>query len=263
VDDAVRRILRVKFQLGLFDQPEPSPKLETIGSAEHRAVARECVRQSLVLLKNDNSALPLSKTIKRLHVAGKAANDVGMQCGGWTIDWQGRTGAVTTGGTTILEAIRQTVGKDTRVTFSSDPKEAAGADAVLVVVGETPYAEMKGDRADLSLSAADAALIRDMRKTGTRVVTLLISGRPLILGPSLEASDALVAAWLPGTEGKGVADVLFGEFAPTGKLPCPWPASMDQVGPLSQGKGDVKPLFAYGFGLSYGAAPRQSAKAGN
>jgi beta-glucosidase len=161
VDDAVRRILRVKIATGLFEHPLSDPVLtEKIGSAEHREVARECVRESLVLLKNEKHALPLSKRVKRLLVAGKGADDMGIQCGGWTIDWQGRVGKVTSGGQTILEGIRKAVSPQTQVTYSADGRGAESAEAVIVVVGELPYAEMLGDRKDLSLSAADVELVR-------------------------------------------------------------------------------------------------------
>ncbi len=134
-----------KYRMGLFEHPFAAPELaESVGSPEHRQVARECVRQSLVLLKNDRHALPLSKRVKHLVVAGKAADDLGIQCGGWTIYWQGKAGQALPGGTTILEAIRQAVGPGTQVSFSPDGAGLARADAVLVVVGELPYAEMKG-----------------------------------------------------------------------------------------------------------------------
>jgi beta-glucosidase len=251
IDDAVRRILRVKLRTRLFGRPlADRDLLGKVGCAEHREAARECVRASLVLLKNDKGALPLSKKLKRLHVAGKAADDLGVQCGGWTITWQGRTGAVTRGGTTILGAVRRAAG-GAEVTFSADGSGGKGADAVLVVIGERPYAEMKGDRKGLSLPREDAAVVSKAREAGAPVITVLLSGRPLILGDVLAGSDALVAAWLPGTEGQGVADVLFGDHKPTGKLPHTWPRSMDQV-PCNVGepiKG--KPLFEYGFGLKY------------
>src|SRR5208282_5446800 len=160
IDDAVRRVLRIKFQMGLFESTATDPKLTAaIGSPEHRAVARECVRKSLVLLKNEKHILPLSKKNRHLAVVGVAADDLGMQCGGWTIDWQGRRGNVTHGGTTILGAIRQAVSPETKITFSPDAGELENADAVIVVVGEPPYAEMKGDRKDLSLPMADTSLI--------------------------------------------------------------------------------------------------------
>lgn len=250
IDDAVLRILRVKCEMGLFDKTATDPKLtEAIGSEAHRQVARECVRESLVLLKNENASLPLSKTIKRLVVAGAAADDLGRQCGGWTIGWQGATGKVTTGGTTILTAIRNTVSKDTEVAFSPDASDAKGANAILVVVGEMPYAEMKGDSKEPRLSAADAALIEKAKATGAPVVTLILSGRPLILGSELGATDALVAAWLPGTEGQGVADVLFGDYKPTGKLPRNWPRDASQL--TGNSIDMANPLFARGFGMAY------------
>jgi len=247
LDDAVSRILRVKFQMGLFENAYTDPALTSqIGSAEHRAVARECVQQSLVLLKNAAHTLPLAKNVKHLVVVGKAADDLGIQCGGWTVDWQG-SGQLTRG-TTILRAIRQTVSPGTEVTFSPDGNDVKNADAVIAVVGETPYAEMKGDRASLDLAAEDAALIANARASGAPVTTILISGRPLILGSALDASDAFIAAWLPGTEGQGVADVLFGDVKPTGKLPREWPENNDQ---LAANKMAGKPLFKFGYGLTY------------
>jgi beta-glucosidase len=228
IDDAVRRILRVKFEMGLFENPYTDPSLTAaIGSAEHRAVARECVRQSLVQLKNNNHTLPLAKNIKHLAVIGVAADDIGIQCGGWTITWQGQSGNILHGGTTILTAIRNTVAAGTQVAFSPDGSDLKGADAAVVVVGELPYAEMKGDRSDLRLAAADVALVEKAKAAGIPVVTVLLSGRPLILGNALDTSDAFLAAWLPGTEGQGVADVLFGDYKPTGKLPRQWPRDND------------------------------------
>jgi beta-glucosidase len=247
IDDAVTRILRIKFQMGLFQNAYTDPALTAqIGSPEHRAVARECVQQSLVLLKNSGHTLPLAKTVKHLVVVGKGADDLGMQCGGWSIAWQG-AGQLTTG-TTILQAIRQTVSPGTEVTYSADGGDLKGGDAVVVVIGETPYAEMKGDRAHLDLAASDLALVEKAKSSGAPVTTILISGRPLILGSALDASDAFIAAWLPGTEGQGVADVLFGEVKPAGKLPREWPKNNDQ---LAANKMNGEPLFKYGYGLTY------------
>lgn len=252
IDDAVRRILTVKFEMGLFEHPDANPDLaKEFGSKAHREVARECVRQSLVVLKNEKQALPLAKQLKHLAVIGKAADDLGIQCGGWTIDWQGEPGNKIPGGTTILSAIRKTVSAGTKVTFSADAKEVKSAEAVVVVVGEKPYAEMKGDRADLRLPAEDLALIETAAAAGVPVVTVLLSGRPLVLGSALTRSDAFIAAWLPGTEGQGVADVLFGDFKPTGKLPRPWPESNDALA----NDAEAKPQFPLGFGLNF--APSQ------
>jgi beta-glucosidase len=249
IDDAVRRILTVKSQMGLFDNSYPDPALAaTIGSPEHREIARACVRESLVLLKNSGHALPLKKDLKRLAVVGEAADDLGMQCGGWTISWQGHKGNVTTGGTTLLAAIKQTVSPQTEVTYSADGSDLTNADAVIVVVGEAPYAEGMGDRQDLSLAAGDVALIARAKSLGAPVITVLYSGRPLVLGSALDQSDAFVAAWLPGTEGLGMTDVLFGNQAPSGKLPRLWPASNEQ---LAVGRAAGKPLFREGFGLTY------------
>lgn len=253
IDDAVTRILRVKFAMGLMDRSR-SPLAErrlhsTFGSPEHRQVARECVRQSLVLLKNEKKTLPLSKRLARIHVGGKSADDMGNQCGGWTIDWQGKSGEVTTG-TTILKAIQRTVSSRTKVTFSKDGSGASGADAGIVVVGETPYAEGVGDKEDLVLSAADLSAITNMKQAGIPLVVVLLSGRPMIINDALEQCDSFVAAWLPGTEGLGVAEVLFGDYRPTGKLSFSWPRSMAQI-PINVGDADYDPLFKYGFGLTF------------
>ncbi|HEX8772619.1 MAG TPA: glycoside hydrolase family 3 N-terminal domain-containing protein [Pyrinomonadaceae bacterium] len=254
IDDAVRRILRVKFALGLMDKSRSQladrTLHKTFGSAEHRQVARECVRQSLVLLKNEKRTLPLAKRLARIHVGGKNADDIGNQCGGWTIEWQGKSGAVTTGGTTILKAIQEAVAPTTKVTFSRDGTGAEGASVGIVVVGETPYAEGVGDREDLSLVPEDLTTIENMKRAGIPVVVLLISGRPLIINEALNRSDAFIAAWLPGTEGQGVADVLFGDYRPTGKLSVSWPRSMAQI-PTNVGDQNYAPLFKYGFGLTY------------
>jgi beta-glucosidase len=257
IDDAVSRILRIKLQMGLFDHPATDPALTAaIGSPEHREVARECVRESLVLLKNASGALPLSKSVKHLHVVGRAADDIGIQCGGWTISWQGQAGPTIHGGTTILAAIRKAVAPNVEVSFSATGDGGRGADAVLVVVGEMPYAEMNGDRQDLRLSSTNLALIERAKEIGAPVVTVLISGRPLILNAALDWSDAVLAAWLPGTEGQGVADVLFGDYKPTGKLPRAWPLNNEQ---LSATVAAVeKPLFPYGYGLSYNSLPAKT-----
>ena len=252
IDDAVRRILRAKIELGLFEHPYADPDLIfSIGSAEHRQVARECVRQSLVLLKNERHALPLSKDLKHLVIVGKAADDLGMQCGGWTISWQGDSGQVMRGGTTLLTAIKKTVSPKTEVTFSPAGDNLRDADAILVVVGEMPYAEMIGDRTNLNLSSGDLALVEKAKAAGVPVVTVLYSGRPLVLGSALAQSDAFVAAWLPGTEGGGLADVLFGDCQPTGKLPRPWPRNQTQLKRAAFDGGGKEPEFPYDFGLTY------------
>jgi len=252
IDDAVTRILRVKFAMGLMDAKR-SPLADrglqkAFGSKEHRAVARQCVRESLVLLKNDHNALPLAKTAARIHVAGKSAGDMGNQCGGWTITWQGKSGAVVEG-TTILAAIRKGAGKNTRVTYSADGSGAEGASVGVVVVGETPYAEFLGDRASLPLAPEDVAAIEAVKKTGIPVVVVVLSGRPLYLDNVIDKADAIVAAWLPGTEGDGVADVLFGDFKPKGRLSFTWPRASSTT--LHLGDDGYVPLYPFGHGLSY------------
>lgn len=254
IDDAVTRILRVKFAMGMMD-PKKSYLADrslhkTFGSAEHRAVARQAVRESLVLLKNERKTLPLAKSLKRVHVAGKNADNIGNQMGGWTIDWQGASGNTTTGGTTILAAVKNTVSPGTQVTYSLDGSGAQGAEAGIVVIGEKPYAEMTGDRKDLNLDKEDLEAVANLKKAGIPVVLVLVSGRPLILNEVLPQVDAVVAAWLPGTEGSGVADVLFGDYKPTGKLSFSWPKSVEQL-PLKDGRPIGDALFKLGFGLKY------------
>jgi beta-glucosidase len=250
VDDAVRRILRKKAELGLFEKPKADPSLlAQVGSDAHRQIAREAVRKSLVLLANDGRLLPLSKMTRRIHVAGKNADDLGNQCGGWTITWQGASGAITTG-TTILQGIRAAVLGGASVTYSRDGSGAAGADAGVVVVGETPYAEGLGDRSDLSLAPEDVAAVRAVARAGVPTVVLVVSGRPLVLDAVLRDADAILAAWLPGTEGQGVADVLFGDFAPTGRLSHSWPRTTAQI-PVNWGDAGYDPLFPYSHGLTY------------
>ena len=253
IDDAVTRILRVKFAMGLMDrnrsQMADRKLWKSFGSSEHRTVARQAVRESLVVLKNDEHVLPLAKSAKRIHVAGKSADDLGNQCGGWTIDWQGKSGAVTPGGTTVLGALRKAAAK-TEVTFSKDGTGAAGATVGVVVIGERPYAEGEGDRADLKLADEDIAAVANVKAAGIPVVVVLFSGRPMILDRVLDQADAVVAAWLPGTEGEGITDVLFGDYKPTGKLSFAWPRSMDQVAKHAGDPG-YHPLFALGYGLSF------------
>lgn len=253
IDDAVLRILRVKYAMGLMDGERAVFADRSLwaqfGSAEHRALAREAVRKSLVLLKNENRTLPLAKNLPRIHVAGLHADNLGYQCGGWTIDWQGGSGRITEG-TTILEAIRKAVAPGTQVTYTEDGSGAQGASVAIAVIGERPYAEFLGDRSDLSLDPDDVAVVRRLKAAGVPVVVVLISGRPMIINDVLELADAFVAAWLPGTEGDGVADVLFGDYAPTGKLSFSWPRSMHQI-PINVGDEPYEPLFPYSYGLTY------------
>jgi beta-glucosidase len=260
VDDAVRRILTAKFELGLFESPYADPSLlPLIASDEHMDLANEAVRKSLVLFKNDDDTLPLTKDTPLIFVAGQGAQDIGMQCGGWTIEWQGKEGSITPG-VTILEGIRNVVSEGAAVHYdrsgqfdqiSDDNGNPAIAEVGIAVVGERPYTEGVGDRADLSLSDADIELIERVRARSQKLIIILISGRPMIITDQLGTADAFVAAWLPGSEGQGVADVLFGDFPFTGELPYTWPRSMDQI-PFdfeAPGTGDDAPLFPFGYGL--------------
>lgn len=252
IDDAVTRILTKKVELGLFERPfADRGLLAGVGGAAHRDLARRAVRESLVLLKNDGAILPLAKSARRIFVAGKSADDMGNQAGGWTIHWQGRSGDIIPG-TTILEAIRATVAPGTTVTYARD---GAGADrsfdVAIAVVGETPYAENVGD-VDVApgLDEDDAATLARLASAGVPTVVVLVTGRPLVVTDQLPGWRALLVAWLPGSEGQGVADVLFGDAAPRGKLPISWPRSAAQV-PIHMGAQPYDPLFPYGFGLGY------------
>ncbi len=251
IDDALRRILAAKFKLGLFDKPfTDRSNFATIGSPEHRKVARQAAAESQVLLKNDGDLLPLPKDAK-IYLAGRNADDLGNQTGGWTITWQGASGTHTIG-TTIFQAIEQ-VAPEAEVTLSptaTAPTE--GHDVGVVVVGETPYAEGVGDvrpgtTRNLNLVAADRAAVERVC-TDLPCVVLVVSGRPMTISDQLPLMDALVASWLPGTEGTGVADVLFGDVPFSGRLPVTWPANLDQE-PINVGDEVYDPAFPYGWGL--------------
>jgi beta-glucosidase len=210
-------------------------------------VARQAVRESLVLLKNDG-VLPLPREDVEILVAGGHADNIGNQSGGWTIGWQGMSGDITPG-TTILEAIEATVGAGATVTYDRRADGEISGDLGVVVVGELPYAEGQGDSWDLALSASDVGVIERVCDAMPCVV-VLVSGRPMIITDLLPTTDAFVAAWLPGTEGQGVADVLFGDSDFSGTLPMTWPRDLDQV-PINVGDADYDPLFPFGFGLRY------------
>ncbi|MFJ6390837.1 glycoside hydrolase family 3 protein [Streptomyces sp. NPDC091972] len=248
IDDAVSRILTQKFRLGLFEKPYADTSgASRIGSAGHRAVAREAAAASQVLLKNAGGVLPLRKS-QRVYVAGSNADDIGNQSGGWTVTWQGSSGDITPG-TTILEAMRK---NSAALTYSQDASApTAGHDVGVVVVGETPYAEGVGDVGnghDLELSAADRAAV-DKVCGAMKCAVLIVSGRPQLIGDRLDDIDALVASWLPGTEGDGVADVLYGRRPFTGRLPVTWPRSEAQL-PINVGDPTYDPQFPYGWGLT-------------
>ncbi|MFF0854817.1 carbohydrate binding domain-containing protein [Streptomyces sp. NPDC003280] len=248
IDDAVSRILTQKFRLGLFEHPYADTRgAAAIGSPAHRAVARQAAAESQVLLKNSGGLLPLRKG-EKVYVAGSDADDIGNQTGGWTVTWQGGSGN-TVPGTTILDGMRAAGGD---VTYSKDASAPTdGYDAGVVVVGETPYAEGVGDVGNghrLTLSAADQAAV-DKVCAAMKCAVLIVSGRPQLVGDRLGRIDALVASWLPGTEGAGVADVLYGRRPFTGQLPVTWPRSESQL-PINVGDPSYDPQFPYGWGLT-------------
>jgi len=251
IDDAVSRILTKKFELGLFEHPYTDRTYTpTVGSAAHRALARQAVRESQVLLKNDANILPLPKSGRRIFVAGKNADNIGNQSGGWTISWQGSSGNITPG-TTILQGIRGAVAPGTVVDFDAAGRGAAGHDVAIAVIGEKPYAEGSGDRSDgMGLDRTDLNTLATLKRAGVPIVVVLVSGRPLVITDQLPGWTALMAAWLPGTEGQGVADVLFGDYRPTGTLPHSWPRAATQI-PINVGDASYDPLFPYGAGMTY------------
>jgi beta-glucosidase len=268
IDDAVRRILRIKFRMHLFDHPLSNATTRgQIFSASHQAIARQAVRESMVLLKNNNSALPLTTT-QKIVVVGPFANDIGVQCGGWTISWQGQSGNPSNqiAGQTILAGM-QSVGNSANITNNgSSTTIPSGTDRIVVVVGESPYAEGNGDNLnnlDLTNTNNAGTLISGCwNNRGTaRVIVILLSGRPMIIDSEIVHCDAFVAAWLPGSEGVGVADVLYGSTSTynfNGTLTHTWPATYAQI-PINTGKvyadepkgSGGTPLFNYGYGLRY------------
>ncbi|XP_042511895.1 beta-glucosidase BoGH3B-like [Macadamia integrifolia] len=257
INDAVRRILKVKFIMGIFENPLADVSLvKQLGSQEHRELAREAVRKTLVLLKNgenaDNPLLPLPKKAGKILVAGSHADNLGDQCGGWTIEWQGLEGNNLTVGTTILKAIKNTVDPSTQIIYEENPNSTFVSSNkfshAIVVVGEPPYAETFGDSLNLTLPDADLNTINNVCGA-VKCVVVIISGRPVSIQPYVEKMDALVAAWLPGTEGQGVADVLFGDYGFTGKLARTWFKTVDQL-PMNVGDSHYDPLFPFGFGLT-------------
>ncbi len=284
LDDAVRRILRVKFRLGLFEAGRPSTRavggqFTLIGAPAHRAVARQAVRESLVLLKNQNGLLPLSPK-QRILVAGDGADDVGKQAGGWTLNWQG-TGTTRKdfpNADTIYEGIaRQARAAGGEAVLAVDGRYAVKPDVAVVVFGEDPYAEFQGDRPTLAYkpgNETDLALLKQLKAEGIPVVAVFLSGRPLWVNREINAADAFVAAWLPGSEGAGIADVLLRgsdgrvQHDFKGKLSFSWPRTATQYA-NNVGQKDYDPLFAFGFGLTYAdngdlaALPEASGVTGN
>ncbi|MFC4723792.1 glycoside hydrolase family 3 N-terminal domain-containing protein [Glycocaulis abyssi] len=259
LDEAVRRILRVKIRAGLFETERPlEGRYDLIGAPEHRAVARDAVRQSLVLLKNDG-VLPV-RANARVLVAGSAADNIGQQSGGWTLSWQGTgtTNADFPGATSIWGGIEEAVtAAGGTAVLSADGSYDEAPDVAIVVFGETPYAEFQGDLDHLAFADPEPLrVLRSLQEAGIPTVSVFISGRPMWTNPEINASNAFVAAWLPGSEGGGVADVLIGDDAGearydfTGTLSFSWPRHALQA-PLNRDMDDYDPLFAYGFGLTY------------
>jgi beta-glucosidase len=253
IDDAVRRILRAKFALGLFDAPILS-SATTTPFANHDALARAAVAKSLVLLKNENHTLPITPAVQHIRVAGSAADNVGQQSGAWTVEWQGVDGNWLPHGTSIFAGIKARVPKNTFLEYNASGTFSTNSEADLgiAVVGETPYAEGWGDRAYPILSNDDLAAIKNLQVTCKKVVVIIVSGRPLLIANEVGSWDALVAAWLPGTAGEGVADVLFGDKKFSGKLPLPWPKTSEQLPLTLTGKtaDGTDVLFPRYFGLT-------------
>jgi len=264
LDDAVRRILRVKLRAGLFEKGTPSQRpfagrTELIGATAHRALARQAVRESLVLLKNSADLLPLTRN-SRVLVTGDGAHNIGKQAGGWTLTWQGTGNSNDDfpGGNSIYQGIVEVVESGGgSVELSTDGSYTDRPDVAVVVFGEEPYAEMQGDISNLDYAPeSDLALLRKLREQNIPIVSVFLTGRPLWVNPEINASDAFVVAWLPGSEGAGVADVIFRNaeddtnYDFTGRLSFSWPATAVQS-PLNKGQTDYAPLYAYGFGLTY------------
>ncbi|GAU25719.1 hypothetical protein TSUD_216490 [Trifolium subterraneum] len=260
IDDAVERILRVKFIAELFEFPLTDRSLlDTVGCKIHRDLAREAVRKSLVLLKNGKDPsepfIPLNRNAKRILIAGTHANDIGYQCGGWTRTKYGSSGQITIG-TTILDAVKEAVGHETEVIYEQCPStEFIGCNEfsfAIVAIGEAPYAECGGDNKELVIPLNGAGIV-DLVADKIPTIVILISGRPLVLEESfLEKIEALVAAWLPGTEGHGIADVIFGDHDFEGKLPMTWFRRIEQLDQPVEGVNSCDdPLFPLGYGLAY------------
>ena len=250
IDDAVTRILKIKKKIGLFDRPIKDPQnINMVGSKKHRDLARESVRKSMVLLKNKNKLLPIDRSGKKISFVGEHADNIGYQCGGWTITWQGGSGDITPG-TSILDAFKATVKDTNDISYSIYGENIPDSDIIIAVIGEKPYSEGWGDRKSLDLSDEDKKILKRVKEKNLPYLIILVSGRPLLIEDEIKDSDAFIAVWLPGTEGAGIADVIFGDHAPTGKLSMSWPRSIDQL-PINIGDKIYNPLFPFGYGLSY------------
>jgi len=221
INDAVFRILKIKYKMGLFENPySDRTNIKDIGSELHRNIAD-----------------------------GQGADDIGIQCGGWTISWQGEVGSITNG-TTIFDGILKTVSDKTQVTYSKNGDGISDADLIVLVVSELPYAEMFGDQANPTIEKHDLEAINNVKNSNIPTVTIILSGRPLIIENEINDWDGLIAAWLPGTEGQGISDVLFGDFKPTGKLSYSWPKLSSDI-PINLGDINYDPMYPLGYGLTY------------
>jgi beta-glucosidase len=237
IDDAVLRILRFKQSIGLLDMPLIK-SAGKIGTDENRAAARELVSESLVLLRNENNVIAKLPSYKNILIAGSGADDIGMQCGGWTITWQGKNGSITKG-TTILEGIKEATKDKAAITYAANGKANGNFDVVIAVIGESPYAETEGDRfSDINIRTADINMLKETYKYNCPVVVIMLSGRPMTIEDEYKNWDAFIAAWLPGTEGGGIADVLFGDRNFTGRTPYTWRKTIN---------GEI--LYPFGHGL--------------
>ena len=252
IDDAVRRILTVKYNLGIFDDPmqqKLTTNIKELGESESRDIARQLVEKSLVLLKNDNNILPL-KQGQKIFLTGPAANDSGVQSGGWTVTWQGKQDSngnrFVEGSTTILDGLLE-IAKEYNIEIITDAEKAVDADLTILCVGEIPYAEWEGDTSDLNITGShgltrNKKAIDVAKNLGKPIVTVIVAGRNVIINNYLEDWDAVVMCYLPGTEGDGVANVLVGEVPFTGKLPMPWYQSIEDIG-------RDKYLYPIGYGM--------------
>jgi beta-glucosidase len=253
IDDAVRRIVTVKCEAGLFEKgPVDKKLLQTVGSETHRSLARRAVRQSIVLLKNEGALLPFRPSM-RLVVAGAGATSLTRQAGGWTVGWQGAENKPFLG-TTLFDAMKNQASDPELVTLSPTGEALTGEsgkpDAAVLVMSENAYAEGRGDSATLDPSAEDIAALDKLVARGIPTVVVVYSGRPIMIEPHLGKARAWLAAWLPGSAGEGVADVLYGAYHPTGKLSHTWPRKISDI-PLNLGDAKYDPLFRHGYGITF------------
>jgi len=265
VDDAARRILVTKCEMGLLDGTQrlvDRTLTAQVGSDAHRMVARRAVAASIVVLKNDGGTLPLDKNVSGIALGGKTGDNIGNQCGGWTVTWQGASGAIVPG-TTVKQALESVAPGKVFYALDGSANGSGAATVGIAVIGETPYSEGCGDiptpvggtscvsrPSTLDLDAGDVAVVQKMKQAGLKTVVVLVVGRPVIIDKILPMADAIVVAWLPGTEAAGITDVLFGDVHPSGKLPHNWPRSMSQI-PINQGDANYDPLYPYGYGLTF------------